>query len=84
MAASNSRDLENREGPVDILKIIDEEFLYSATILNKSKKQPFTYLIYFASALIIIFWIAMIGWLSSGKTEDIYDTDLEDILQIEN
>ena len=41
-----------------------------------------SYLIYFAGSLILIFWLAMFGWLMSGKTEDIYGTDMEEILNV--
>ena len=54
--------------------------------LDKSKKQPVSYLIFFAGGLIFIFWIAMFGWIYNQKQgdDDIYGTDLEDILNIDN
>ena len=81
-----NRDLESSDQGVDVMKIVDEEFFGSQLDFDKSKKQPVSYLIFFAGGLIFIFWIAMFGWIYNQKQgdDDIYGTDLEDILNIDN
>ena len=45
------------------MKIVDEEFFGSKLDFNKQKKQPVSYLVYIAGGLILVFWIAMFGWI---------------------
>ena len=41
-------------------------------------------LTYLAIGLIVIFWIAMFGWLlQNAYSDDVYDTDLEEFLFID-